>query len=222
VESLWSDKAAMKSAGRYKRAILPLKSRGGVPIFGIMKRKCLAPLLFMAVVCAVPQAPAQDSAVEQRLNEISGRIESLLESQEAQGRRISELTREVGQLREHANKPLPTYASQDDLKRLADAVREVDRKRLEDYEKIRAELQKLGRLIKESTPALPKAPPQREPEREPAKSTTPETGFEYVVQKGDTLSTIVKAYRDKNIKVTADQVIKANPGLNPDRIPVGK
>jgi len=33
------------------------------------------------------------------------------------------------------------------------------------------------------------------------------------VQKGDTLSTIVQAYRDKNIKVSKDQILKANPDL---------
>ena len=36
------------------------------------------------------------------------------------------------------------------------------------------------------------------------------------------LSIIVKAYRDQGIKVTADQILKANPGLDPKNLIVGK
>lgn len=42
------------------------------------------------------------------------------------------------------------------------------------------------------------------------------------MKKGDTLSTIVQAYRDNNIKVTMDQILKANPGLKPERMRVGQ
>ena len=38
------------------------------------------------------------------------------------------------------------------------------------------------------------------------------------VEKGQTLSLIVQAYREKGIKVTMDQVLKANPGLKPEKI----
>ena len=37
----------------------------------------------------------------------------------------------------------------------------------------------------------------------------------YEIHKGDTLSIIAKAYRDQGIKVTTDQILKANPGMNP-------
>jgi hypothetical protein len=36
------------------------------------------------------------------------------------------------------------------------------------------------------------------------------------------LSAIAKAYRAQNIKVTADQILKANPGLDPKSLVVGK
>jgi LysM repeat protein len=192
-------------------------------MFRLMKQICLVLLTSISVGCAVLPARAQDAALEQRLNELSGRIETLLEGQETQRKQISELVREVNNLREHANRPLPTYASQEDLKRLADALRDVDRKRLEDYDKIRAELQKLGRLIKESAPAVPAAPPpsaRDNPKDE--KPAAPETGFDYVVQEGDTLSGIVSAYRAKGVKTTSSQILKANPGLRADRIIVGK
>jgi len=32
----------------------------------------------------------------------------------------------------------------------------------------------------------------------------------------------VKAYAEKNIKVTTEQILKANPGLDPNRLRVGK
>lgn len=164
---------------------------------------------------------AQDSALEQRIRELSGRIETLLEGQESQRKQIAELSREIDALREKQNRPQPEYASQEDLRRLTDAVREIDRKRLDDYERIREELRKLGRTIRDTVAAPP--PSRNAPT--PAKDTPEpaiEKGFEYVVQPGDSLSTIVKAYRDKNIKVTIDQVLKANPGLKADRVFVGK
>jgi N-acetylmuramoyl-L-alanine amidase len=46
--------------------------------------------------------------------------------------------------------------------------------------------------------------------------------FEYTVQSGDTLGAIVKAYRDKNIKITLQQVLNANPGLKPETMKVGQ
>src|SRR5437867_2592323 len=54
------------------------------------------------------------------------------------------------------------------------------------------------------------------------KATKPEKGFEYVVQSGDTLLAIVKAYREKNVKVTQDEILKANPGLVATRLKVGQ
>ena len=54
------------------------------------------------------------------------------------------------------------------------------------------------------------------------KPAKPEKGFEHVVQSGDTLLGIVQAYREKNIKVTKDQILKANPGLVAEKMRVGQ
>jgi serine/threonine protein kinase len=54
------------------------------------------------------------------------------------------------------------------------------------------------------------------------KLATPEQGIEYVIHPGDTLSLIIHAYRQKNITVTAEQIMKANPGLKPARLRVGQ
>jgi len=42
------------------------------------------------------------------------------------------------------------------------------------------------------------------------------------VAPGDTVSTISLAYREKGIKVTVDQILKANPDLVPEKMPVGR
>lgn len=174
-------------------------------------------ILTLFLFCATLTALAQDRALEQRLNELSGRIEILLEGQENLRKQMAELQREIDTLREHQNKPVTPSATQADLNRLADSVREIDRKRLDDYEKIRSELMKLGKTLASSAPV--RATP---PAREPAKEAAPEKGFNYTVQPGDTISSIVDAYRENKIKVTVDQVLKANPGLKPERLRAGQ
>ena len=55
----------------------------------------------------------------------------------------------------------------------------------------------------------------------PEKPARDEKVFPYVIQSGDTLSAIVQAYKEKNIKVTAAQILNANPGLKAERLIVG-
>jgi LysM repeat protein len=52
--------------------------------------------------------------------------------------------------------------------------------------------------------------------------TTPDKGFEYEVKSGDTLSAIIAAYREQNIKITLKQVLNANPGLDEKKLKVGQ
>ena len=94
----------------------------------------------------------QDAATEERLNKLSGRLDTLVEGQEAMRRQIDALAKAIDNVREQASKPTGNYASQEDLKRLHDALKEIDRKRLEDNEKIRTELLKLGESLK-ATPS---------------------------------------------------------------------
>jgi LysM repeat protein len=47
-------------------------------------------------------------------------------------------------------------------------------------------------------------------------------GYEYTIQPGNTLSAIAKAYRAQGVKVTVSAILKANPGLNPGSLIVGK
>ena len=59
--------------------------------------------------------------------------------------------------------------------------------------------------------------------REPLTGATAATkGFEYLVQRGDTLAGIANAYREQGIAVTVDEILKANPGLDPKKLTVGQ
>lgn len=154
---------------------------------------------------------------------MAGQIEVLQSGQEALRRQLETLSKQNDALREQASHPAGNYASQEDLKRVADAVKEVDRKRVEDAEKIHNELVKLQKTLqmplsasKPKSAAIPAVEPTSE------KSSVPDNGYEYVVKKGDTLSIIVQAYRDKNIKISLDQILKANPGLKPEKLRVGQ
>lgn len=178
-------------------------------------------LVALALLASAP-VRAQDAATEERLSKLNGRLDDFKEGQEGLRTQIQALSREIANLREEASKPSPSYASQEDLKRLADAVKEIDRKRLEDYEKIRAEILKLGKTLS-SVPSPRKPSPASTSDDTTSTSDNPnQRVFEYVIQKGDSLSLIVAAYREKNIKVTTDQILKANHGLKANNLRVGQ
>ncbi|MEY2429228.1 MAG: hypothetical protein QOJ40_2113, partial [Verrucomicrobiota bacterium] len=77
--------------------------------------------LVSLLMWTLPIARAEDAATEEKLNQLSGKIEDLIARQEAQGKRVAELGREIENLREQQSKPTGSFASQEDLKRLADA-----------------------------------------------------------------------------------------------------
>jgi len=183
-----------------------------------MKRISL--LLAALLLCGISKVRADDAATEERLNQLSGKIEDLIAGQEAQRKQLAELRREIESLREQALKPTGNFAAQEDLKRVADAVKEVDRKRLDDYEKIRSTIKDLGAtLASQSTQRPPRrSDPPVTPVANVEKPPKNEKGFEYTIKAGDTISAIIAAYREQNIKVTEKQIINANPGLVPEKM----
>jgi LysM repeat protein len=183
-----------------------------------MKRVCL--LLAMLACFGPLLGRAQDASTEERLRQLRGKIEDLLAGQEAQRKYLEQLAREVGALRKRQNTPVPDYASNEDLRRLKNAIEAIDRKRLGDYEKIRAELLKLGRTLAAPLPATKRngsAAVRDVPAEKPA---VDDKGLHsYTVKKGDTLSGIISAYRRKtNLKVTKEQIRQANPGVDLEKL----
>ena len=174
-------------------------------------------------LCAAPAVRAQDAATQERLDKLAGRIDDLENSRDALKKRVDEMAKEVESVREQAIKPNASYARQEDLNPLAEKIKEVDRKRMEDADKIHAELLKLRDLLK-----APPPPPRQKTISQPKEKSAPEQPvgdekvFPYVIQSGDTLGAIVQAYKEKNIKVTIAGILKANPGLKAERLIVGQ
>src|SRR5438045_4602605 len=148
----------------------------------VMKQISL--LLLTLSLGVIPAARAQDAATEERLNKLSGQIEDMIAGQKQLKERLASFARELESLREQASKPTASYAAQEDLKRLADSVKEVDRKRLEDSDKITAELRKLGKTLAApvSTPKKSAATTTAE-NPEATKASPSAKGFEYVIEK---------------------------------------
>jgi LysM repeat protein len=200
---------------------LPLELSGGGSYFRRMKR-----VFFLLVPLALylgPGVRAQDAATQERLDKLSGRIEDLTAAQEAMKKQIADLSRELEGVREQSAKPNTSYVRHEDLTPLEKAIKEVDRKRMDDAEKIHTELLKLRKAL-ETPLASPKQKPAPPPKEKlaPEKPAGDEKVFPYVIQSGDTLGAIVQAYKEKNIKVTIAQILKANPGLKAERLIVGQ
>jgi N-acetylmuramoyl-L-alanine amidase len=168
-------------------------------------------------------ARAQDAATQQQLDQINGRIQNLIDMQAVQGKRIDALEKQISGLQDKLNQPAAgDSASAEDLKKLAEQVREIDKKRQDDNEQVLKALEKLDK-------AMGVAPPGRKPKpASPTDNPTPPTGgaqkgYYYEVKSGDTLSAIAKAYSaELKTKVTVEQIQAANPGLNPKNMTVGK
>jgi LysM repeat protein len=201
---------------------------------------CMKRIFFAATLlalCAPVTGRTQDAATEERLKQLAGKIEDLIAGQEAQRKQISNLAREIESLRDQQNKPNTSYASQDDLKRLGKAIEEVDRKRMDDYEKIGATLEKIKKTL-ETPIKTPRIAPNQTSDRNPDRGSTErdhsgssassknsehtEKGFDYTVQSGDTLSAIIAAYKEKGIRVSEKQIMAANPALVPEKMKVGQ
>ncbi len=165
-------------------------------------------------------ARAQDDATQQQIDELSGRIQTMLETQAAQGKRIDALEKEISDLSDKSSQP-GAAASPDDLKKLAEQVQELAKKQQDDNDLILKEFEKLGKSGTVSTSH--KSPTvSTTTDNSTQTSTGPQKGYEYKIASGDTLSGIVKAYRAQSIKVTTSQILAANPGLNPNSLVVGK
>jgi LysM repeat protein len=190
----------------------------GVPIVGFMKR--LSFFLMIALLAVPMISSAQDAATEERLNKLSAQIDVLIEAKDAQNKKIDALESEVRDLQGKLNAPQGNYASADDLKQVADAVKEVDKKRQADNERVLNELEKLAKTLGSGSGGG---------RHTSVPTDTPKTTFdpatphmEHKVESGETLEAIAKAYRDKGIKMTVQQILAANPGLQPKTMKIGQ
>ena len=187
-----------------------------------MKRICVwLSILGFSVLTAC----AQDDATQQQINKLNGQIQDLIEAKDVQAKHISELEKEISELRDKsAPAGAPDNANADDLKKLADQIQEIDKKRQADKELILKEIEKLGKVGGGSTSTHKPSPTVSTTtvDSSPATGTGPQKGYDYSIQRGDTQLAIDKAYREQGIKVTTEQILKANPGLDAKNLIVGK
>ncbi len=186
-----------------------------------MKRLSLC--LLLAGLTALP-AFAQDTATQQQIDKLSGVIQDVLAAQGRQDKEIAQLKHDLEAVSDKVNTPTvkEDNASRADLKKLAEQLQEVDRKRAADRELILDNINKLAKVAA-GAPVTPRRNTTPKVSEDPvAAAGTPQVGHEYKVQAGDSLGLIVKAYRDQGVKVTTAQVLKANPGLDPNKLYVGK
>jgi LysM repeat protein len=158
--------------------------------------------------------------IEENYKSLKGHVQDMLDAQAAQDKRLQAMAREISELRDQMSKPTGNYATQEELKRLADVVQEIDKKRVEDKEAIIKEIAKLGKTLAVApTHTSVKVPVT---ETVPTPRGVDETGFTYQVKPGDALSVIAQAYREQGIKVTVNQILAANPGLDATKLKSGQ
>jgi LysM repeat protein len=183
-------------------------------------RKILFWLFILAFTASLAQA--QDAATQQQIDQINGKIQDLIDAQAAQGKRLAALEKSVSDLQDKLNQPAANdSASADDLKKLAEQVKDLAKKQQDDNDLVLKELEKLGKGGSITT--TNHKPPVVSTDNPTPTTNGPQKGYYYEVKSGDTLSAIAKAYSaELKVKVTADQILNANPGLNPKSLIVGK
>jgi ABC-type transporter Mla subunit MlaD len=179
--------------------------------------------LFILVFTA-SLARAQDAATQQQIDQINGKIQDLIDAQAAQGKRLDALEKSVSDLQDKLNQPAAGNGAggADDLKKLAEQVEELAKKQQDDNDLVLKELEKLGKGGSISPGHKAPDVSATTTDNLTPTSTGPQKGYEYKIQDKDNLTAIAKAYRAQGVKVTAEQILAANPGLNPKNMTVGK
>jgi LysM repeat protein len=180
---------------------------------------------------------ATQQEAEERMKRLTATIEEFQTSQAALQKQVNMLASDLSKLREDAARNNNNTETQESIRRLREQILKVDEARIADNKRIQEALEKMARSIKEiaSTPPPPTGRTQRVPPSDPPPSSDnpgggsrlppnngPQLGFDYIIKSGDALSIIVQKYRKENIMVTAQSIKEANPGVDWDRLQIGK
>jgi len=205
-----------------------LHTLGLAPIFRPMKSYVLLTALVAGLTGFATHA--QDSATaiaekqeaEERYKTLSTRLENLEEAIQAYQKRMNALAEELKSVREEmvrlGSNTSINAATQKSLENLAEAIKEVDRKRLEDNKRVLTALDDIRKgLTERSAPTVRPNPPTVAPQRNPN-----EPGYEYTVQANDNPYVIASKLTKQGLKVTSKQIMEANPGVNWTRLKIGQ
>lgn len=163
---------------------------------------------FFAFVLTGASLHAQDRAMAEQVNRLRIQVEDLLADKARQRQEINDLTREVERLKGQVA-ACCEGDREEDLNALRATVSELNRKHQKDMDFVADQIEKLGRSAAASRSVAPSGAGRA-------------SGFEYTIEAGNTLSAIAAAYQAQGYKVTVDDILKANPGLDPNRLQLGQ
>ena len=177
----------------------------------------------------VPKIAPQNRFIEQQFRQLRGEIEQIKEAYTLQLNRSVALDKQVTQL-QTANRELKREIERklnnnEDIDELARKLKELDKNRRNDLAITNKQIDEILKIIK-NLATSPVQPRGGDGGNNPAPAN-----FKFrvhPVQAGEFLSTIQEAYNDAFKKeglkgrVTQSQILKANPGLNPNRLLIGQ
>jgi TolA-binding protein len=206
-------------------------------MFAVMKRNLLLAGLIAGWLCTPGALPAQDSpaaAAEREESQanyrrVNTKIEQLEETLQSLQKQLGTLSAEIHSLSGEVDRLKnrnENAATQEAIKRLADKIEEVDKKRQADNELVRSQFKSLGReLARTVQPKEPVAPPVTPKADKPPAHTDPppsENMRAYKIKDGDTLVRIVTDLRAQDVKITQKQIMDANPKVNWNKLKIGQ
>lgn len=161
-------------------------------------------------------AVAQKEDADERYKRLAATVEDLVAAQAAQQKKINVLAQEIQNLRDENLKAASANVTKEELRSLAEKLKESERQREADKKLIVDEIAKLGKA-----PIAAPSSESHKPKIDPT-GPVPDKGYEYAIVAGDTLSGIVAAYRKEGVKTTQALVEKANPNVNWNKLRIGQ
>lgn len=197
--------------------------------------KTAVPLFAAIWLMLVVSVPAQDSGAallerreaEERAKIINAAIQDiadnqrvLMKRQERLDQRIQEISERLDKLSSDVSQTKMSSASRDELRKLAESVSELEKRRQSDNERVVKSLNDLAKV-----PVMPAADPK--PSKPEVSAPTSDKYYTYKVKPGQKLSDIVKAYNEHfdetgQEHITISDVQRENPNMNPNRIRSGQ
>ena len=184
---------------------------------------CLPTVILSVLVLYAPASAQVVSYEVEEMRRLAGQLEDLRSALEAQQKKIRSLENQVDSLRtalreanQNTTMKLSDVVTRDDLKKLGNAIEEVDKKRIADRKLIVDEVQ--NQIANLASNLKPVAPPP---------VTTQFEAYPHTVQAGEYVSTILDAYNAEfkskgKGQVTLEDIKKANPNMNINKIYVGQ
>jgi hypothetical protein len=190
-------------------------------------------LLSIAAFGAAEQtarAAADRDAAEERYRILTASIDDLAAAQLELRRHLDRLAEAIQRVDADArSKPgADRLVSREEFTKLAESVREIDRKREADKREILERIEELGKTLSARLRDVARStPPVVEPTRPAPRDDTPGTqeGVWYVIEKGNTLTEIISAhnaqFKAQGRRTDLQLILDANPKLKPTAMPVG-